>query len=519
MHWVDAVSEQLLERGNSHKVASGTSISGQIHFGNAGDVMIAEGIIRALDEKGGSGDLLWIMDDMDPLRSVPEQLPQSFSKYLGYPDFNIPCPEDHCTSFIEHFTTPFIEALDEVGVYPEIISSAELYTSGQMEPYVIKALENTERIREIIQRISGSEKSDVWLPFDPICASCGKITPTTAMEWDPDDKVVRYRCDEGVAGKKKILGCGYEGEAKLTEGKLTWRVDWAARWALLGVTCEPFGKEHAAAGGSYATSSVICKEIFETEPPFPVPYEFILVGGQKMSKSLGNVISLSDVTSSGTAELSRFFFYRSKVTSQKDLQLSKTLVPLIENYEWVERVYHGQDDNFPAKEEEELRRSYEFSQVESVPETYFQVPFTHLLSIVQIAPDWDSVLKALARTGTPEVPEEHVDRLKRKIAAARYFLENHAPDQMIFSLLDEAPELEAEDRKVIEAYLNAISGVDWTADELHNAVYTAAEQLDVKGGAVFRALYRAFLGKDRGPRLGFFLASLDRDFVLERLGS
>jgi len=517
MHWVDAVSEQLLERGNSHNVASGTSISGQIHFGNAGDVIIAEGVIRALEAKGGSGDLLWIMDDMDPLRSVPEQLPREFTRYLGTPDFNIPCPEDHCPSFIEHFTTPFIEALAEVGVHPEIISSAELYTSGRMDPYVVKALENTERIKEILLEVSGSEKSGVWLPFDPVCASCGKITPTTAFEWDTDRKVVSYRCDEGVAGKKRIEGCGHEGEAKLSEGKLTWRVDWAARWSLLGVTCEPFGKEHAAAGGSYETSSRICREIFDTEPPVPVPYEFILVGGQKMSKSLGNVISLSNVTNSGTAELSRFFFYRSKVTSQKDLQLSKTLVPLIENYEWVERVYHGRDDNFPAKEEEELRRSYELSQIDSVPESYFQVPFTHLLSIVQIAPDWDSLLTALARTGTAEVPDEHVDRLKRKVDAARYFLEHHAPEQMIFSLLDEPPELEPDDAAAVAAYLDVVSNIEWTADELHSAVYTVAEKLDVKGGTVFRALYRAFLGKDRGPRLGFFLASLDRDFVLERL--
>ena len=33
----------------------------------------------------------------------------------------------------------------------------------------------------------------------------------------------------------------------------------------------------------------------------------------------------------------------------------------------------------------------------------------------------------------------------------------------------------------------------------------------------FDALYRAFLGRTNGPRAGWLLASLDRDFVIGRL--
>ena len=31
-------------------------------------------------------------------------------------------------------------------------------------------------------------------------------------------------------------------DIKSGAGKLTWRVEWAARWKIFGVTCEPFGK-------------------------------------------------------------------------------------------------------------------------------------------------------------------------------------------------------------------------------------------------------------------------------------
>jgi lysyl-tRNA synthetase class 1 len=34
---------------------------------------------------------------------------------------------------------------------------------------------------------------------------------------------------------------------------------------------------------------------------------------------------------------------------------------------------------------------------------------------------------------------------------------------------------------------------------------------------IFRALYLAFLGRERGPRLGWFLEALSRDFVIRRM--
>ena len=63
------------------------------------------------------------------------------------------------------------------------------------------------------------------------------------------------------------------------------------------------------------------------------------------------------------------------------------------------------------------------------------------------------------------------------------------------------------------------------ADEVKNcgfAVFTNALQA---GGGVhgicakgaFKALYKIFIGKTAGPRLGSFLASMDQKFVVNRL--
>ena len=57
-----------------------------------------------------------------------------------------------------------------------------------------------------------------------------------------------------------------------------------------GVTCEPFGKDHGAAGGSYATGKEI-SVLFGDNPPYPLVYEWISLKGQgAMSSSTGNTI-------------------------------------------------------------------------------------------------------------------------------------------------------------------------------------------------------------------------------------
>jgi lysyl-tRNA synthetase class 1 len=56
------------------------------------------------------------------------------------------------------------------------------------------------------------------------------------------------------------------------------------------------------------------------------------------------------------------------------------------------------------------------------------------------------------------------------------------------------------------------------AEAIHAMVYSAAGEGDsLKPAEAFQALYLALLGTKRGPRIGWFLAFLDRDFVVRRL--
>ena len=54
------------------------------------------------------------------------------------------------------------------------------------------------------------------------------------------------------------------------------------------------------------------------------------------------------------------------------------------------------------------------------------------------------------------------------------------------------------------------------AQEWHNRIYEVSEEANVKPCIVFKAVYIALLGKESGPRAGWLLASLDKDFLRTR---
>ncbi len=58
---------------------------------------------------------------------------------------------------------------------------------------------------------------------------------------------------------------------------------------------------------------------------------------------------------------------------------------------------------------------------------------------------------------------------------------------------------------------------DKTAAEIHDHVYVVAKEQGLDSKKFFQAIYLAMLGDRQGPKVGWFLASLDRDFVKTRL--
>lgn len=286
------------------------------------------------------------------------------------------------------------------------------------------------------------------------------------------------------------------------------------------MTCEPFGKEHAASGGSYDTSKVIVSEVFGYPPPLPVIYEHILVGGKKMSKSLGNIVSLEDFLEVAPPELMRFFFFRTKATKHKDFDISKNLLHLVEDYEHVERVFFGKDKPSPQEDEAELRRAYELSQIDKTARTFFQVPYTHLVTIVQMAPSYEGVKWLLQRNEQlGGMDAEWEGHLKVKVECVRAWVKEYAPDEYLFSIQEFMPnvELDGKEKALLGQLHHLLAEIEWTAEKLHSTIHETGKALGLEAAQTFGALYKVILGKSKGPRMGYFLQSMDRAWVLKRL--
>jgi lysyl-tRNA synthetase class 1 len=221
-----------------------------------------------------------------------------------------------------------------------------------------------------------------------------------------------------------------------------------------------------------------------------------------------------------TAEVTRFFFFRTQPNVHKDLELQKSLLPVIEEYEQAERIYFGAEKAFSEKEEPDIKRAYELSQVDKAPPRLFQVRYRHLTFVMQLAKGWEDAKRMLARTEDLwTMTAEEEERLKRKAEAALKWVREHAPSDMKVSLQMQPPgvTLSGEEKKVLVAIQASLEKAEWKADVLHDAVHHAGETLGLKPKIAFTAMYKIFLAQERGPRLGYFLATQDKDFVMSRL--
>jgi lysyl-tRNA synthetase class 1 len=516
MHWVDVESRTLLGSSKKHVVATGITPSGDIHVGNMREILTGEALARGVKDNGAEAQLIYIGDTIDPLRKVYPFLDDSYKEHVGKPLSEIPCPCGSHVSYAMHFLNPFLEATRTLGIEADVRLSHEMYAQGLYAEASKKILDNKDRIKEILQDVSGRDLPEDWFPYNPKCGECGRLTTTKITGYE--FPYVSYSCS-----------CGHEGKADLrkADGKLPWRVDWPARWWFMKVTCEPFGKDHAASGGSYDTAIKIAREIFDMEAPHAVVYEWIQLKGKgAMSSSTGVVISAANMLKMTPPEVFRFFVLRNNPNKHLDFDPGLGILNLVDEYDSTERTYFGETDKDKSERTEkiegDLGRTYELSQPFSMPEKLpLQIPYRHLVSLVQINEDFEGILDILMRTGQVEdLGEGEKKHLRQRAECVKYWLENFAPDRVKFAIAKETPSLTLEPvhKKYLEDLSSELGKGDWDPDSIHNAIYELAQSQGLKSKTAFQLVYQAILDQKHGPRLGYFLSTLDKEFVVGRIG-
>jgi len=494
-HWADVAAAEIVAAGRAAVISTGISPSGEIHIGNMREVVTADAVFRALKDAGAPARFNYIADNFDPLRKVyPFLDAATYQPLIGRPLSEIPCPCGGHTSYSEHYLAPFLGALDRLRIDVEVERADQMYKSGRMTPYIVQALEQRDRIAAILEELTGKRCADDWSPFNPLCPACGRIQSARVVDFSVLDETIDYSCECGSSGSVPMAG----------GGKLVWRVDWPARWMMLGVTVEPFGKDHATRGGSYDTGKRIVSEVFKGQAPHPIPYEWIRLKGQgDMSSSLGNVLSIHRILEVVPPEVLRYMVIRER--PQRRITFSPA-VPLLQLVDEV-------DD---AASTRRNARALELSTAGGFRPV--GIPFKHLVVVAQVASyDADRTVQILERTGYSGVDR---DAVADRLVYARSWLEAFAPEDMRFTVATELPAPAGGLGDAQRAFLLALADgleVGMDGDAVHDLIYGLAGGFaQIKPAKLFEAIYLALLGKARGPRAGWFVSLLGAEFCAAR---
>ena len=539
--WADDVADEVEARDPSEPIVikGAVSPSGAPHVGHFNEIVRGYYVAEVLRERGHEVQQVFVSDDRDALRALPRLLVDSdwervelgdvdagaLGRNLGVPYGDVPDPFGDChASYGDHFTDLLAESAEMVDVPVEVLSVTDLYEAGEFDDVVAEVLEKRDLARSVLSEYQDGVDED-YVPFMAQCSECGRLT-TTITGVDVDDGTVDYDCAGLEAGGQQIEGCGHTGTATFREGKLPWRFEWPAGWKVLGVDFEPFGKDHAE--GSWPSGERIAREVFEIEPPVPMTYEWFTLGGEALSSSAGNVVTVPELLDLIEPEVLRYFFAKGP-NKQRDLDLDRIDL-LVDEFDRFESVYFGEVEA-GERERRFAERVYPFvvEDVEDADADRVRLPYT-FAAVLGMTDDRALRLEMARREGhvAEDAPEAAIDAAMDRVERARRWAERTDNEynyrlQVELPDVDLDPDVEAALADVADAVeevgddADDGTGDDGPGEALQGEIYEAAERHDVGTGELFSAGYELFLGQPRGPRLGPFLAALDREFVTRRL--
>ena len=524
MHWADVIALNLSRRGTKHIVSTGITPSGEFHIGHLREILTGEMISRAAKDAGLEVDFIFIVDDADPLRRVYPFLDEEYSKYIGHQIGNIPAPNaegkpdyerfnENGWNYADHFLNPFLDALKTIGVRPRIVKNLESYSSGMFSECSKIACDNADKIREIIERVSGRELSDSWFPWSPLDSS-GSLEGVTVTGYD--FPLVHFIDSKGNKGSSDIT----KGE-----GKLPWRIDWPAKWAWIGVTCEAFGKDHGASGGSYDTGKEIC-QLFGYDAPQPLVYEWISLKGKgAMSSSSGNTIGPMEALELVPPEILRFLIAESKPNKAIEFDAGMSLVNLADEYERScarDLTLELSDESLSRRRKvqlEDLMGAVRLSSIERNSKSdSSNVSFRHLALLAQTKSNDQLVWDSLGLNSSNPPSSILIDRLEKM----RTWIESpHFPEEMRIKIIKQVPvemlQNFSDDEKLVLANLTEmLENCSWDLDTIASCIVDSAKSIEKSPRLAYGVSYICLMGAKKGPRLAPILVELNQQEIVNQ---
>jgi lysyl-tRNA synthetase class 1 len=421
MQWLTKIVDELIAKHTDGElvVSSGVSPSGTYHLGTLREVLTAEAIAWEIRRRGRQATHIHVVDDLDVFRKVPVGVPANFAEHLGRPLCDVPAPDGSGGSYADYYLRDLELAAQKMHLQVDIVRAHERYRAGFFAGAIEQALTHKDQIQKILETVSGHAVDENWSPVQVV--EDGYLKNRKIVSFDAAAKTLHF-IDKDDQERELSYGSG--------EVKLNWRVDWPARWWLLGVNAEPFGRDHATKGGSYDTGKVIVSEVYGAEAPLPMPYNFINRTGdtKKMSKSAGDVITAAELLEMLPPEVVWFFVLRYAPDKQLFFDEGPTLMRLVDEFgELLAKA-----DKTPGEQQLLELCLHGIEQP-----TISRVPFSMLVASYQAAlKDVPRTLEIIGRSEYAEVAQADAEIIRSELSFIDAWLSKKAPDELKFSLAE-----------------------------------------------------------------------------------
>jgi len=526
MIWADRIVEEI-QRRFSTEISSKTpllirdekTLSGRVHIGSLRGVVIHGLIAQILEFYDIKNTFQFELNDFDPMDSLPAYVDQkNYRKHMGEPLYRVPSYEIKTQNYPMVFGEEFVDVVNSLKLPIHFYHLRPLYKEGKFNEVIREALDGAKDIRKIYKEVSGSVKPDDWYPLQVVCEKCGKIGTTQVISWDVKKEIVHYVCKKDLV--KWAEGCEYEGEISPFNGngKLAWKVEWPAKWKILGVHIEGCGKDHSAAGGSRDVGEHLAREVFHYEPPFNIPYEFFTIAGKKMSASTGLGASSKEIAHLLPPNLLKLLLMRKQPNHPIDFDPHGNTIPnLFDEYDRLADHYFKRH----PEPDPDFARTFQLCQLDPFrePKDLWQMRFSVMSFVLQM-PHLNLEGEAEKLKESP-LTEHEKQELDERAHYVRLWLEGYAPDEYKFTILDSPPsdlELDDDQKAALSKLIDALSNLShWNGKTIHKTIHAVKEQTGIAPEALFQPLYQLFLGRTSGPQVGWFLGTMEKEQVIERL--
>lgn len=244
------------------------------------EFVVGDHVVQSMRSQGSPAVLYLINDSYDPLNErqlrigvcKDEGRIEQFRPYCGRPIAEIPDPYGCHASYSAHFASRLMVRLSALDVHPIILDTYAAYESGAYAPFIAWTFEHYDEIQQELERQSGYQTRSL---FRAQCLRCRSIDATKITRIDA---AVSYHCER----------CEIEHSAEVgaLRGKLTWKLDCAARWNLYGIGTEVFSKAHMQQHGTFNVSCHVSRRWFGGQVPAAVEYGNLQVERELSGKLL-----------------------------------------------------------------------------------------------------------------------------------------------------------------------------------------------------------------------------------------